>query len=397
MTERTTPSVLEQADYAAVHADIVVLLETARRAASRSVNAIMTVTYWAVGQRIVEGKQGGQERAAYGEALIKRLGGDLSRQFGRGFGWRNLAQMRAFYLAWPADQILQRSSAKSPAPQILQIPSAKSSASQTLQTTSGQSPDLSALAQAFPLSWSAYVRLLSVKNPQARAFYETEALRGGWTIAQLNRQIGSQFYERTALSSNKAAMLEKGEVAEPGDALTPEQAIKDPFVLEFLNLKDEYSESDLEDALIQHLADFLLELGDDFAFVGRQRRLRIDDNWFRVDLLFFHRRLKCLLVIDLKVGKFGYADAGQMHLYLNYAREHWMKPGENPPVGLILCAEKGAAEAHYALEGLPNKVLAAEYQTVLPDEKLLADELDKTRRELEARRIARGGDAEGSV
>ena len=213
-------------------------------------------------------------------------------------------------------------------------------------------------------------------------------------MRQLARQLDSQFYERTALSHNKAAMLEKGEVAELGDAITPEQAIKDPFVLEFLNLKDEYSESDLEDALIQHLADFLLELGDDFAFVGRQRRLRIDDSWFRVDLLFFHRGLKCLLVIDLKVGKFSYADAGQMHLYLNYAREHWMKPGENPPVGLILCAEKGAAEAHYALEGLPNKVLAAEYQTVLPDEKLLAEELDKTRRELEARRIARGGDVE---
>lgn len=185
-------------------------------------------------------------------------------------------------------------------------------------------------------------------------------------------------------------------MAEPGEAVTPEQAIKDPFVLEFLNLKDEYSESDLEDALIQHLADFLLELGDDFALVGRQRRLRIDDGWFRVDLLFFHCRLKCLLVIDLKVGKFGYADAGQMHQYLNYAREHWMKPGENPPVGLILCAEKGAAEAHYTLEGLPNKVLAAEYQTVLPDEKLLAEELDKTWRELEARRLVREGDVEGS-
>jgi Uncharacterized conserved protein len=388
------PAHLPQPDYAAVHGDIVALLEAARRAAARSVNAVMTATYWAVGRRIVEGEQGGQERAAYGEALIKRLGGDLSRQFGRGFGQRNLAQMRAFYLAWPADRILQISSAKSPAPQIVQMPSAKSSTAQILQTTSGPSLDLSALAQAFPLSWSAYVRLLSVKNPQARAFYETEALRGGWTIAQLNRQVGSQFYERTALSTNKAAMLEKGEVAEPGDAITPEQAIKDPFVLEFLNLKDEYSESDLEDALIQHLADFLLELGDDFAFVGRQRRLRIDDSWFRVDLLFFHRGLKCLLVIDLKVGKFSYADAGQMHLYLNYAREHWMKPGENPPVGLILCAEKGAAEAHYALEGLPNKVLAAEYQTVLPDEKLLAEELDKTRRELEARRIARGGDTE---
>ncbi|KAI3603390.1 putative uncharacterized protein YhcG (plasmid) [Cupriavidus necator H850] len=128
-----------------------------------------------------------------------------------------------------------------------------------------------------------------------------------------------------------------------------------------------------------------MELGDDFAFVGRQRRLRIDDSWFRVDLLFFHRQLKCLLVIDLKIGKFSHADVGQMHMYLNYAREHWMKPGENPPVGLILCASKGSNEAHYALEGLPNKVLAAEYQTVLPNENLLAAELARTRRELEAR------------
>jgi predicted nuclease of restriction endonuclease-like (RecB) superfamily len=239
------------------------------------------------------------------------------------------------------------------------------------------------VAQAFPLPWSAYVRLLSVKNPAARSFYETEALRCGWTIHQLKRQIESQFYERTAMSCNKAAVLQMSGVPETGDAITPEQAIKDPFVLEFLNLKDQYSESDLEGTLIQRLADFLLELGDDFAFVGRQRRLRIDDAWFRVDLLFFHRRLKCLLIIDLKVGKFGYADAGQMHLYLNYAREHWMKPGENPPVGLILCAEKGAAEAHYALEGLPNKVLAAEYRTVLPDEEFLAAEIERTRRDLE--------------
>lgn len=179
-------------------------------------------------------------------------------------------------------------------------------------------------------------------------------------------------------------MLERGESPEPDDVVTPEQAMKDPFVLEFLDLKDEYSESDLEDALIQHLADFSLELGDDFAFVGRQRRLRIDDSWFRVDLLLLHRRLRCLVVIDLKVGKFSYADAGQMHMYLNYAREHWMKPGENPPVGLILCSAKGAAEARYALEGLPSKVLAAEYQTVLPREGVLAEELARTRRELEA-------------
>jgi predicted nuclease of restriction endonuclease-like (RecB) superfamily len=201
----------------------------------------------------------------------------------------------------------------------------------------------------------------------------------------LDRQIGSQFYERIALSQNKAAMLGKAENSELSDLVTAEEAIKDPFVLEFLNLKDEYSESDLEEALIQHLMDFLLELGDDFAFIGRQRRLRIDDTWFRIDLVFFHRRLRGLVIADLKVGKFSYADAGQMHLYLNYAREHWMKPGENTPVGLIMCAEKGAAEAHYALDNLPNKVLAAEYQTVLPDEKLIAQQLDRSRRELEKR------------
>ena len=182
-------------------------------------------------------------------------------------------------------------------------------------------------------------------------------------------------------------MLQQGEKPKPIDAVTPEQALRDPFVLEFLNLKDEYSESDLEEALIAHFSDFLMELGDDFAFVGRQRRLRLDDSWFRVDLLFFHRQLNCLIVIDLKVGKFSHADAGQMHMYLNYAKAHWMKPGENDPIGLILCAEKGAAEAHYALEGLPNKVMAAQYKTVLPDEKLLCDEIERTQQTLGERRL----------
>ena len=242
-----------------------------------------------------------------------------------------------------------------------------------------------ALSRKFPLSWSHYVKLLSLQNPEARHFYETEALRGGWSVRQIDRQIGTQFYERTALSRNKAAMLKKGERPVPGDAVTPEEEIKDPFVLEFLGLKDEYSENDLEEALIKKLETFLLELGGDFAFVGRQRRLRIGDEWYRVDLLFFHRRLRCLVVIDLKLGKFTHADAGQMHLYLNYAREHWTQAGENPPVGLILCAQKDAAVAHYALEGLPNKVLAAEYRTTLPDEKTLATELERTRKALEQR------------
>ena len=280
--------------------------------------------------------------------------------------------MRRFFLAWPTKGTFQTPSEKSLTPKVSSRVGASSS-------------NVPALPNQFPLPWSAYVRLLAVKNPEARTFYETEALRLGWSVRQLDRQIGSQFYERIALSQNKAAMLEKAEIPEPGDLVTPEEAIKDPFILEFLDLKDEYSESEFEDALIQRLAEFLLELGDDFAFLVRQRRLRIDDIWFRIDLVFFHRRLRTLVLVDLKVGRFSHADAGQMHLYLNYAREHWMKPGENPPVGLILCAEKGAAEAHYALDNLPNKVLAAEYQTVLPDGRLIAEELARSHQELEKR------------
>ena len=313
-------------NYNNIRTGIVELLKAARSAAARNVNSIMTAAYWDIGRRIVKFEQGGQRRAEYGEQLIEQLSADLTRQFGRGFGRANLWQMRGFYRAWPEAKILQTLSGES-------------TSSIDPDNTNPDSATVLALASRFPLPWSAYVRLLSVKNAEARTFYETEALRSGWSIRQLDRQIGSQFYERIALSQNKAAMLEKAENSEPSDLVTPEEAIKDPFILEFLDLKDEYSESDLEESLIHRLTDFLLELGDDFAFIGRQRRLRIDDTWFRIDLLFFHRRLRCLVIIDLKVGKFSYADAGQMHLYLNYASKHWMKPGENPPVGLILCAE----------------------------------------------------------
>ncbi|MGH7441173.1 MAG: PDDEXK nuclease domain-containing protein, partial [bacterium] len=242
----------------------------------------------------------------------------------------------------------------------------------------------------FPLPWSHYVRLMSVRNMEARRFYEQEVLRGGWSVRQLDRQIGSQFYERTALSRDKTAMLVHGSKPGHGEALSPAEEIKDPFVLEFLGLKDEYSESDLEEALIRDLEGFLLELGGDFAFVGRQRRLRVGDEWYRVDLLFYHRGLRCLVVIDLKAGKFTHADAGQMHLYLNYAREHWTKPGENPPVGLILCTRKDEAVAHYSLEGLPNKILAAEYRTALPKEKEWAQRVMQIQARLGRAAAARG-------
>jgi hypothetical protein len=287
------PAGIDDGAYAAVLADVTDLLESARRAAARSINSLMTATYWAVGRRIVEEEQRGKQRADYGKQLIIRLAKDLTRRCGRGFGYRNLYQMRQFYMLYP---------------RILQTPSAKSEQSSPRGRPAGTEVMLRDIGTRLPLSWSHYVRLLSVEKPQARAFYEAEALRGGWTVRQLDRQIGSQFYERTLLSRNKAAKLRKGQITRPEDVLTPEEEIKDPFVLEFLDLKDEYSESDLED--------------------------------------------------------------------------------ENPPVGLILCAEHGAGVARYALEGLPNKILAAHYRTTLPSEETLVAELERTRKRLEGRGAA---------
>lgn len=336
--------------------DLIQLLESSRRTAARSVNAIMTATYWEIGRRIVELEQRGEKRAEYGASVIKKLSTDLTQRIGRGFSARNLELMRLFYLEW----------------QISQTVSAEFS--------------LSTLAQNFPLPWSHYVRLMSVKDLNARTFYETESLRAGWSERQLKRQIESKFYERVALSQNKTALLKKGEETEPENIITPEQEIKDSYVLEFLGLKDEYSESDLEQALIDSLEDFLLELGSEFAFVGRQKRLRIGDEWYRVDLLFYHRVLKCLIVIDLKLGKLTPADTGQMNFYVNYARENWTYPGENPPIGLILCSEKDEAVAHYALTNLPN-ILSAEYQLKLPDEEKLALQIESARKAIEEKML----------
>ncbi|PAW79256.1 MAG: hypothetical protein B9S32_04695 [Verrucomicrobia bacterium Tous-C9LFEB] len=377
-------------DYNQLLGDLSGLLEQARRATARSVNSIMTAVYWETGRRIVEHEQGGKKRAGYGEALLDRLAVDLTKKFGRGFARPNLIRARQFYIAFPAATI--RSTASNELQQPITIRSTPSNESiSSIVLKQPQAKDgielLQQLAVLFPLSWSHYVLLVSrSRSPEAMAFYHTEALSGGWSVRQLDRQMSSLFYERAALSKNKAAILKKETKPKPEDAISADEEIRDPLVLEFLNLQDQYSESDLEAALIRHLETFLLELGSDFAFVGRQRRLRIGDEWFRVDLLFFHRRLRCLVVIDLKLGKFTHADAGQMHLYLNYAREHWTQPGENPPVGLILCTSANAALAKYALEGLPNKVLTREYQLALPKEKLLAAELEATRKQLEARK-----------
>lgn len=377
------------ADYDKVLSGVVELLDAARRASARVVNSLMTATYWEIGRRIVDHEQAGKERATYGAELLILLSADLTKRFGRGFSVDNLERARKFYLTFV-------SAKKSATALRISSPNVLTPISATpLRKSQGDevAERLREIATRFPLPWSHYTRLLRLRSAYAVEFYHTEAVRGGWTVKQLERQMNSQFYERIALSRNKAGMLVKGQRRLPEDKMSADEEIRSPFLLEFLGLKDEYSESDLEEALILHLEKFLLELGNDFAFVGRQRRLRIGHEWFRVDLLLFHRRLRCLVIIDLKIGALVHGDIGQMNLYCNYARAHWTQPDEHPPVGLILCTQKDEALARYALDGLHNKLLVREYLTALPAESELAREVNRARavlvRHVEMRRMAR--------
>jgi len=374
--------------------DISGLLEQARRAAVRSVNAVLTSAYWQIGRRIVEHEQQGKAKARYGESLLVSLAKDLTEKHGRGFSKSNLFQMRAFFLGW---EVFQTPSGDFEARVICSVLpdgcvgrkfQTLSGKSEAAQTASKQLTD-SLVPIMFPLSWSHYVRLLSVDELQARAFYESEAIRGGWSVRQLDRQISTQFYERTARSKKTAVKMARGQAARAEDGMSPEDEVRDPYLLEFLNLKDEYSESELEEALVRHVETFLLELGAGFTFVARQKRIRVGDEWYRIDLLLFHRRLRCLVVIDLKIGKFTHADAGQMNLYLNYAREHMMEPGENDPIGLVLCSAKNDAVVHYAMGGIKARVFASRYLTVLPDPETLRREIVITQRAIDDRRQAK--------
>jgi predicted nuclease of restriction endonuclease-like (RecB) superfamily len=344
----------------------------ARRSVGRSIDAILTVTYWEIGRRIVLFEQKGKPRAAYGDRLLIQASADLKKRCGRGFSVDNLELMRLFFLTYPEGSISETMSRK-----YSEIPEAggekeKSGTLSRISTPIVQIP-------VFPLSWSHYVLLCRrVTTDEARMFYETESLRGGWSVRDLERQVETQFFERSILSRKKPVPLRTDEKRVVDDT------IRSPYVLEFLGLKDEYSESDLEEALIKHLEKFLLELGNDFTFVARQKRLRIGSEWYRVDLVFFHRRLRCLILVDLKLGRYTHADAGQMHMYLNYARDHWMIQGENTPVGIIMCAFKEDAVVKYTLENLPNKIIAAEYRTRLPSERILANEVRQSRYLLES-------------
>jgi predicted nuclease of restriction endonuclease-like (RecB) superfamily len=380
-------------EYTGLIGEIAGLLEHSRRTAARAVNNVLTGTYWEIGRRIVEFEQGGKARAEYGEGLIQRLARDLALQFGRGFSERNLWNMKDFYLGWA---ILQTPSAEFEAQVRLPVELLES-----IVENSTSAPGISQISQtpsaefgghlftAFPLSWSHYVRLMAVKMPHARAFYETEAIHGGWSVRQLDRQIATQFFERTAGSKQQAAILSRGRKSKPEDAVSVDDEVRDPYVLEFLNLRDEYGESELEDALVRHLESFLLELGAGFTFVARQKRVRIGSEWYRIDLLLFHRRLKCLVVIDLKIGKFTHADAGQMSLYLTYAKRHLAEPGEGDPVGIILCSGKDEAVVEYAMGEINARVFASKYLTQLPDQQTLRTEIETTKRALLHRKSIR--------
>jgi len=368
MTKKTGKEIeikrIDHRGYTGLLTGVSDLLEQARHAAARSVNQILTATYWEIGRRIVDFEQRGARRAEYGVSLLQRLAKDLSARFGRGFGYSNLNLFRQFYLTYHDRRpILQSVTGESLIP----------------VNTPADRP----LHQGFVLSWTHYVRLLPLEEQRKRDFYEEESRRAGWSVRQLDRQINSMLYERVALSKKKGELLKKAE--EAGDRVSAEEAIKDPYVLEFLGLPEPISERDLENALIRHMADFLLELGYGFTFVARQKRLQIGSESYYIDLLFYHRGLRCLVVIDLKVGKFTHADAGQMNLYLNYLTENEMLEGEESPIGLILCSEKDEAVAHYALGKLTNKIFASRYKLHLPDPQILTREVEAERRRLEIR------------
>ncbi len=376
---KVPPALGTEPGYNRLLSDISGLLEQARRTSARAVNSILTTTYWEIGRRIIDFEQSGRARAEYGEGLLKKLAADLAQKYGRGFSRTNLQQMRTFYAGW----------------RICQTPSGRFEGRAVIPEPAAAKNTLNALppadrghvtAGAFSLSWSHYVRLMAVSDPRARAFYESEAIVGGWSVRQLGRQIGTQFYERSLGSKDREAFLSRGRRRGRETAPDADEEIRDPYLLEFLNLKDEYGESDLEEALVRHLEWFLLEMGTGFAFVARQKRVRVGDSWYRMDLLLYHRKLHCLVVVDLKRGAFTHADAGQMNLYLNYAKENLTLPGESDPVGIILCGGKNEALVRYATGGIKAKVFASRYLTVLPDEETLKQEILKTERLIEARK-----------
>ena len=321
--------------------DIKHIIEQARANAVRSVDFCRVQMYWHIGQRIVQEEQGGHLRAEYGKNIIKNLAAEIEPLYGSGFGKRQLERSRQFYIEFPI--------------------------ASTLRTQ---------------FNWSQYKLLIAIGDKDKREYYELEAANNNWTAREMERQIHSMLYERLLLSNDKETVLAMARKEHTPQS--PQEIIKDPMVLEFLGLdrKPHYYESDLENALINHLQDFLLELGNGFTFVARQKRLLIEDDEFFADLVFYNRLMRCFVVIELKTGKATHQDLGQLQMYVNYYDRFEKTTDENPTIGILLCTEKNDTLVSMTLPKDNNTILASKYQLYLPTEQQFINEVEKVKSEL---------------
>lgn len=336
--------------------NIADIWKQAKQNAKTAVNLSMVYAYFEIGRIIVEEEQNGKNRAAYGKQILQELSGYLTAQFGKGFSVGNLKNIRQFYRIYAHDQI-----GETVFRQFENLPTTKT-------------------GRRFYLSWSHYLKLMRIDNTDERHFYEIEAAKNDWSLSELKRQFNSALYERLALSREKDkvyALALEGQVFE-----TSADVVKDPYVLEFLGLQElpEYSESEMESRIIDHLQQFLLELGKGFTFVGRQVRFTFDEEHFRVDLVFYNRLLRCFVLFDLKIGELKHQDIGQMQMNVNYYDRKVKLEDETPTIGIILCKDKNNAVVEMTLPEDNNQIFASKYETVLPSKeelkKLLTEHLD---------------------
>jgi predicted nuclease of restriction endonuclease-like (RecB) superfamily len=335
---------------------VVSILERTRSNVIRAVNSNMVMAYWLIGREIVHALQGGEERAEYGTQAIEQLSQELTERYSKGFSTSNLWYFRQFYLSYETRVNF-------------------------LHPAGGES------AQGFSslLSWSHYRALMRVQDVTARQFYEQEAIACGWSKAQLERQIHSSYYQRILANSGQQGLTDPARERLPGETQPPESLIKSPYVLEFLGLPDSNNlhENALEQAIMNNLQAFLLELGKGFSFVARQRHIRFDEDDFYIDLVFYNYLLKCFVLIDLKIGKLSHRDVGQMDGYVRLFEDRFKVAGDNPTIGLILCTDKSEAVAKYSILNESRQIFASEYLKYLPTEEQLQIEIEKERRLIE--------------
>lgn len=364
-------------DKTSLYTDIKNILEQARNNAVRAVNFSMVLAYWQIGKRIVEDEQGGNKKANYGEYLLKDLSEKLSADFGKGFTYRNIAAMRQFYLAFP---ILHAARAESSKEKNTSISHAALDQSMDIPIRDALRPEL---------SWSHYRLLMKVDNPDAKNYYIQECIGQNWSTRTLERQINSLFFERLLSSKNKKVLIAKVTNEAKQDSPTVLDFVKDPYVLEFLQLNPNATlyEKKLETELLNKLQLFLLELGKGFSFVARQKRISAESEHFFIDLVFYNYILKCFVLIDLKVGKLSHQDIGQMDLYVRYYEDQLKQKTDNPTIGLILCTEKNETIVKYSVLKESKQLFASKYKLYLPTEAELIKELNTELEQLKNKKL----------